>query len=85
MGMSIWQFAQIAVVGGTYALVQHGPQEGFFARAGYIGCFSILYSAFLLALVIYSRILTPLWLSPLTKLPQPKVRPTEITTGMRIS
>ncbi|KAJ5523892.1 cytochrome P450 [Penicillium frequentans] len=72
MGISIWQFAHIAVAGGTYALVHHGPQEGFFARAGYMGCFPILYSAFLFALVVYSRILTPLWLSPLTKLPQPK-------------
>lgn len=85
MGISIWQFAQVAVVVATYALVHHGPKDGFFARAGYIGCFSILSSAFLFMLVIYSRILTPLWLSPLTKLPQPKARPTEITIIMRIS
>ncbi|KAJ5673475.1 cytochrome P450 [Penicillium longicatenatum] len=72
MGVSIWQLAQIAVVVATYGLVHHGPKEGFFARAGYLGCFSILYSAFLFALVIYTRIMRPLWLSPLTKLPQPK-------------
>jgi uncharacterized membrane protein len=75
MGVSIWQLAQIAVVVATYGLVHHGPKEGFFARAGYLGCFSILYFAFLFALVIYTRIMRPLWLSPLTKLPQPKVRP----------
>lgn len=85
MGISFLQFAHIAVIVGTYTLVQHGPKEGFFARAGYMGCFSILYSAFLFTLVIYSRILTPLWLSPLTKLPQPKVRPTEITIGTLVS
>lgn len=71
-----WPLVQLAIVPTTYALVQYGPQSGFLgalARAGYVGCFYILASVALALHLIWARFLWPIWLSPLTDLPQPKV------------
>lgn len=68
-----WRFTQLAVVAATYGLVQNGPKSGFIASAGYLGCFIILYISAFMVWLIWSRVLTPVWLSPLNKLPQPKV------------
>jgi hypothetical protein len=76
MATEMWRLIQLAVVAATYGLVQYGPRSGFIgflARSGYFGCFAILYSTAFTLSLIYSRILWPLWLSPLNKLPHPKV------------
>ncbi|KAJ5281822.1 cytochrome P450 [Penicillium angulare] len=72
MAPIVWKLIQIAIVGATYAVARYGPDEGFTARVGWLGCFSILESIALFGYFVYARIIWPLYLTPLTKLPQVK-------------
>lgn len=59
----------------SYVLVQHTPESlPLPLRTSYIGVFASLCLVQFVALFIYAMFLKPFWLSPLTKLPQPKVR-----------
>lgn len=58
----------------SYALVKHAPEDmPVQLRKSYLGVFVQLCLIQLIAWVIYAMFLRPYWLSPLTKLPQPKV------------
>lgn len=73
MAAAGWRLAHLAIMAATYGLVRYGDQSQFLTRAGYLGCFFILYSIAFVAWVVHSRFLGPFWFSPLAKLPQPKV------------
>lgn len=65
----------------SYVLVQHGSDSlPLPLRTSYVGVFVQLSLVQFAALFIYAMFLKPYWLSPLTKLPQPKVR-TESSFG----
>ena len=73
MGTNFWQLIQLAIVPATYGLVRYGSPWNVAARAGFVGCFAILSGILFVVRFVWARILWPIWFSPLTKLPQPKV------------
>lgn len=81
--MAILSAKLILVASGalSYVLVQHTPESlPPPLRTSYIGVFASLCLVQFVALFTYAMFLKPFWLSPLTKLPQPKVR-TESSLG----
>jgi hypothetical protein len=74
MAIISWQLVQLVIIPATYGLVRYGPQSSFLDHVGYLGGFAILSSISLVVRLIWTRFLSPIWFSPLAKLPQPKVR-----------
>ncbi|OBT56753.1 hypothetical protein VE04_03925 [Pseudogymnoascus sp. 24MN13] len=73
--MAILSAKLILVASGalSYVLVQHAPESlPPPLRTSYIGVFASLCLVQFVALFTYAMFLKPFWLSPLTKLPQPK-------------
>ena len=71
---AVWRVVQVAILGATYGIARYGPKEGFTARLGWFGCFVLMYTVALFGLFVWSRILYPLFFTPLLKLPQVPVR-----------
>ncbi|KJZ72371.1 hypothetical protein HIM_08297 [Hirsutella minnesotensis 3608] len=72
MASTSWPLTHLAIVAVTIGLWRYGPQSLPVVRFGLLGCFAILYAAGFAIWLVYARFIWPLWLSPLTKLPQPK-------------